>query len=292
MVTVRGSLVIPSLNRADFLVATVQSFLELRHPEWEILVVDQSDEKSRSLVELARANGCLSYHHITAKGLPNARNVGIDKAAGEIIAFVDDDVVPGEEFMTAHLQAYRDETIGGISGRIIDPSEHPKRFPKPNQIGKVRTIDGLLKTNFHGITEVDVEHARGCNMSFRRHLLLEIGGFDLRYGGTSVLEDADTSAQIRQLGYRMRFCPQAVVTHLRLVSGGCRSPNQRSYFYWYGHNYLLYALKNLPRIWLPIFLAERVAILLSTAILSRDREIVAEGLRGLRMGYRNFQSGI
>ena len=128
-------------------------------------------------------------------------------------------------------------------------------------------------------------------MSFRRHLLREIGGFDLRYGGTSVLEDADTTAQIRELGYRMRFCPQAVVTHLRLVSGGCRSPNQRSYFYWYGHNYLLYALKNLPRIWLPIFLAERVAKLLLTAIAIRDREILAEGLRGLRMGYRNFQSG-
>ena len=289
--SVRGSLVIPSLNRDGFLLETVQSFLDLRHPQWEILVVDQSDEKSRSLLELAVANDCLSYYHVSEKGLPNARNLGIEKASGDIVAFVDDDVIPGPEFLTAHLQAYRDETIGGISGRIIDPAEHPKRFPKPNQIGRVRTIDGRLKRNFHGIAEADVEHARGCNMSFRRHLLGEIGGFDVRYGGTSVFEDADTTAQIRQLGYRMRFCPQAVVTHLRLVSGGCRPPDLRSYFYWYGQNYLLYALKNLPRIWLPIFLAERVVKLFVTAIANRDHEILAEGLRGLRTGYRNFQSG-
>ena len=289
--TVKGSLVIPSLDRADFLLETVQLFLELRHSQWEILVVDQSDEKSLSLAELAGANDCLSYYHVAEKGLPNARNVGIEEAAGDIVAFVDDDVIPGPEFLTAHLDAYRDETIGGISGRIIDAGTHPRRFPKPNQIGRVRTMDGRFKRNFHGTAEADVEHARGCNMSFRRDLLRQIGGFDLRYGGTSVLEDADTTARIRQLGYRMRFCPQAVVTHLRLASGGCRPPNLRSYFYWYGHNYLLYALKNLPRIWLPIFLTERVAKLLLTAIENRDRGILAEGLRGLRMGYRDFQSG-
>ena len=289
--TIRGSLVIPSLNRADYLLETVQSFLDLKHRQWEILVVDQSDGTSRSLAELAAANDNLSYHHVTEKGLPNARNVGIDKAVGEIVAFVDDDVIPGPEFLTAHLQAYGDETVGGVSGRIIDPAEHPRRFPKPHQIGRVRRIDGRLRRNFHGIAEVDVQHARGCNMSFRRRLLREIGGFDLRYGGTSVFEDADTTAQICRLGYRMRFCPQAVVTHLRLVSGGCRPLNLRSYFYWYGHNYLLYALKNLPRIWLPVFLAERVAKLLLTAVENGDREIAVEGLRGLRMGYRSFRAG-
>ena len=89
--TIRGSLVIPSLNRADYLLETVQSFLDLKHRQWEILVVDQSDGTSRSLAELAAANDNLSYHHVTEKGLPNARNVGIDKAVGEIVAFVDDD---------------------------------------------------------------------------------------------------------------------------------------------------------------------------------------------------------
>jgi GT2 family glycosyltransferase len=289
--SIKGSLVIPSLNRAEFLLDTVQSFLELGHPQWEILVVDQSDEKPQSLVELARAHEHLSYYHVTEKGLPNARNLGIEKAAGEIVAFVDDDVIPGAAFLTAHLEPYLDETVGGISGRIIDPSEHPRKFPKSNQIGKVRSIDGRLKRNFHAVAEVDVDHARGCNMSFRRELLREIGGFDIRYGGTSVFEDADTTAQIRQLGYRVRFCPHAVVTHLRLVSGGCRPRNLRNYFYWYGHNYHLYALKHLPRVWLPIFLTERVAKLLMTAVANRDREILAEGLRGLRMGYRSFKSG-
>ena len=286
----RASLVIPSLDRQEFLLETVHQFLAFNFEGWELVIVDQTDQPSAELEALSRADARVVYRHLDTKGLPNARNVGIRHARGHIVTFVDDDVIPHPGFLEAHLVPYEDEEVGGVAGRILESVERPHTL-HPRGVGRVRSLDGRITRNFDSDTPAIVEHAPGGNMSFRREVLLRVGGFDTRFGGTAHLEETDVSLRVRHCGYRIFFQPEACVTHLSLQTGGCRELNLATWLYWYGHNYMLFALKNLPRASLPTFVGTRVVKLMVTAAQERDLRMLSQGVRGLWDGVRSHRAG-
>jgi len=286
---IAASLVIPSYARQDFLLQTVDQFCQFPLEGWEILVIDQSAAPSAELAARAEGDQHPEYCHLEARGLPNARNVGIARARGEVVVFVDDDVIPHAGFLEGHLAAYADSGVGGVAGRVIENVERPNSFEGIGT-GRVRRLDGRVTGHFDTETPGPVDHARGCNMSFRRQALVDIGGFDVRYGGTAHLEETDVCMRVRALGYAMRFEPGASLTHLSLQTGGCRELDLARWLYWYGHNYMLFALKNLPRAALPVFLAERLAKLAWTALAQADPRLLARGAAGLRDGWRSFRA--
>lgn len=281
----RASLIIPSLDRQEFLLETVERFLAIDFEGWELVIVDQTDRPSAELEALPLADERVVYRHLDTKGLPNARNVGIRHARGHIVAFVDDDVIPHPGFLQAHLVPYEDEEIGGVAGRVLESVERPHTL-HPGGVGRVRSFDGRITRNFDSDTPAIVDHAPGGNMSFRRELLLRISGFDTRFGGTAHLEETDVSLRVRHCGYRITYQPAACVTHLSLQTGGCRELDLATWLYWYGHNYMLFALKNLPAANLPTFVAARLTKLVFTAAQNRDLHMLNRGVRGLWDGFR------
>lgn len=284
-----GSLVIPSYARQDFLQETADRFCQFDLTGWEILLIDQSATPSAALAARAHSHPHLEYWHLEARGLPNARNVGIERARGHVVVFVDDDVIPHAGFLRGHLAPYVDERVGGVAGRVVEEVERPHTFEGIGT-GRVRRLDGRITGRFDRETAGPADHARGCNMSFRRQALIDIGGFDVRYGGTAHLEETDVCMRVRALGHIIWFEPHASLTHLSLQTGGCRELDLTRWLYWYGHNYMLFALKNLPRPALPVFLAERLAKLIWTSLVQRDPRLLAQGAAGLRDGWRSFRS--
>ncbi|MBT3343665.1 MAG: glycosyltransferase family 2 protein [Gemmatimonadetes bacterium] len=283
----RGSLVIPSLDRHTILQETVERFLDFPFDDWELIVVDQTAEPCRFLEQLVdRRPEQVRYLRIDTRGLPNARNVGIAAARGSIVLFVDDDVIPDTGFLAAHLAAYSEAGVGGVAGRIVEAIPKPKTLAEGAPIGRVRRIDGRITRGFENTAEMDVDHAPGGNMSWRRKALLDAGGFDRRFGGTAHLEESDVSLRVRALGCRIRFVPQASLTHLSLQTGGCRELDLATWLYWYGHNYMLFARKNLPTAAFPIFLAERLVKLLYTSVRQLRPAYLVRGVTGLLDGWR------
>lgn len=281
----RASLVIPSLGRQAFLLQTVERFLAFPFAGWELVVVDQTDGAAADLQDLARQRpDQVRYVHLEQKGLPNARNVGIRLARGDIVAFVDDDVVPHDGFLPGHLAPYADAAVGGVAGRVLEAVPRPKTMARGGPVGRVRQFDGRIARGFDTQVALDVDHVPGGNMSFRRQVLLDIGGFDRRFGGTAHLEETDVSLRVRARGWRLRFAPDAAVTHLSLQVGGCRELDLGNWLYWYGHNYMLFARRNLPARYFPVFLAERVLKLLFTAVRSGRPRYLTRGIAGLIAG--------
>ncbi len=283
----RGSLVIPSLDRHEILQETVAHFLNFPFDNWELIVVDQTAAPCLFLEQLARERPeQVRYLRINTRGLPNARNVGINAARGAIVLFVDDDVVADAGFLEAHLGAYEEATVGGVAGRIVEAIPRPKTMAEGAPIGRVRQIDGRITRGFENTVEMDVDHAPGGNMSWRRQKLIEAGGFDRRFGGTAHLEESDVSMRIRALGCRIRFVSGASLTHLSRQTGGCRELDLANWLYWYGHNYMLFARKNLPTVAFPVFLAERLAKLLYTGLRHLRPAYLIRGVKGLLDGWR------
>lgn len=274
------SVIIPTLNRGAILVPLLRSLLTQPHPHFEIIVVDQTVPPHPAVLEFVKscADPRLRYVPITVRGLPHARNVGLPLARGEIILFADDDIIPSPDLIGAHAANYDDAKVGGVVGRILERGVDPP--DEPEAVGRMSRYFFMGQEGFHARRRHIVDHVQGCNMSFRRSALDQIGGFDERYGGTAHLEDADVSWSLRERGWSLVFDPRAEVNHMKNPAGGCRPRNRRALVYWYCHNYVLFFLKHGTPWLLPAFLLLRTLRAALFALEGGDPFILAAGLGG------------
>src|ERR1700733_2038251 len=101
------SVIIATYNRGEVLCDTVAMALAQDYPDFEVIVVDQTPEPPAMVREFVKAAGDrLRYVRREIPNLPAARNTGIRIARGEIVVFIDDDVIIGPEYVTAHVRLY------------------------------------------------------------------------------------------------------------------------------------------------------------------------------------------
>lgn len=251
------SLIICTYERSKVLRDTLEQVTALAVAPLETIVVDQTGvhpPDMQAYLAAGHAAGDFCYYHIERPNLPNARNFGVRHARGDVVLFIDDDVVLDPDIITQHINAYDDPTVGGVAGR--------RTFPYPNgdddngAIGAVNEKGGIV-TNFSAETPIDsVDWASGCHMSFRRSLIIEVGGFSVHHIGTAVYEDVDFCLRLKAHGYRIRFYPKAHLVHLREVNGGAGTRRyNKYYFYTSAHNRALFFLKHFPIYRLPLLYA-------------------------------------
>jgi GT2 family glycosyltransferase len=214
-VSVTATVIIVTLDRPDCVRRCLACLAAQRRPPEQIIVVDaSSDERTRRVVEefppvlyLRNDNG---IGRMTA-----SRNIALARSTGEIIAFLDDDAFAATDWLERLLEPYADPSVGEVGGRALNKQPGEER----TGVDKVGRLDrnGVLHGYFAADTgkPVEVDHVMGCNMSFRRSALAELGGFREDYPGISGLcEDSDMSLRVRALGHRIVFTPHAVVEHL------------------------------------------------------------------------------
>ncbi len=285
------SVVIPTLNRKECLERTVISIVSTqRYSDYEIIIIDQSDKYDPNIVmkdinSKIGNNIFLKYFIVNFKSLPKARNLGIQKSAGEIILFLDDDIGLETNLFQEHIQAYSEiENLGGIAGRVIEPSNC---FNNSNEIGGEVTFLGRYLRNFNREESGFVLSVTGANMSFRKVIIDFVGLFDERFIGTSEFEEVDYSYRLRKAGYRILYNHKAKIKHFINPDGGCRSDFLKRQFYKM-HNLGLFFAKHKPRVLFPLMLVfQFITIVIRTHRNVKEErvKICFEALRGLLTGY-------
>jgi len=283
----KATIVISTFKRPQYLIKALRSLLGQDTKDYQIVVVNQDPYTEEQFIKFLTENkDTVRYIKSDTKGLAAGRNVGWRAANGEIIIFCDDDIIADRHFVKAHLDGYIDPEIGGVAGRVITQDDIPVSQIK--QVGTLRRWDGKMVSNFNADFQTEVDHVWGCNMSFRKSLLEKIGGFDERLVGTSSFDDADLALAIKKLGYRVVFEPKALLKHVYAQNGGCRDLNQREKVYWYYHNFLIFFLKHLNRLFFPIFLLRQTAGIFRRAVKFKDKGIVYCGFKGLIRGFLDY----
>ncbi|HMX63862.1 MAG TPA: glycosyltransferase family 2 protein, partial [Candidatus Sumerlaeota bacterium] len=122
------SVIVPTYRREAMLRETLDSVLALDHPNFEVIVYDQSPshepETVRYLEQFAQRGNC-HVHRDRIASLPRARNAAFLRSRGDIILFIDDDVLLPRDFIQRHLKPYEKERVAAVAGRIVYPGEDP-----------------------------------------------------------------------------------------------------------------------------------------------------------------------
>jgi len=159
----------------------------------------------------------------------------------EVVAYIDDDVVVSKEWSKYIIEPYKDKSVGGVVGRVVPYNDEAVYLPsKHKAIGRVHD-NGLILGNFDVPTPhpVEVDTLIGCNMAFRRNLLIETGGFDENFRGNCFRDDTDLSLRLKKLNYKLIYHPKALVRH---KFKGKSVNNKWFYLTLYNHTY--FYLKN------------------------------------------------
>jgi glycosyltransferase involved in cell wall biosynthesis len=134
-------------------------------------------------------------------------------AQGDIIAFIDDDAIPEPEWLTQLAEAYRDPMVGAVGGLVYNHTGYDFQY-KYCLVDRFGNADLSLPGPTPHLSFPKSErfpHLLGCNSSFRRSALLEIGGFDEEY--EYYLDETDVCVRIIDAGYIIAQLPHAYVHH-------------------------------------------------------------------------------
>jgi len=202
------------MDRWDDIVAGMHALAHQTVPPLEtILVVDHNE----LLLERARAAfpDVRVMDNPRTGGASGARNTGIARAEGSIIAFVDDDARPEPDWIERLLAAYDDEQVMAVGGvaRPVWPTRRPDHLPPE--------LDWVVGCTYQGQPTVrsDVRNLWGCNMSVRREAFEQVGTFDEEIGRIGLIpigcEETELCIRIGQQlpGARVVFEPRALVHH-------------------------------------------------------------------------------
>jgi glycosyltransferase involved in cell wall biosynthesis len=186
----------------------------------EIVVIDNAPTDS-STHDVCREFAEVVYREEPRPGLDFARNTGLLTAQGEVVAFVDDDVVVHPRLLYRVWETFQDPSVAAMTGLVIAlelQSEAQLIFEKHWSFNR-GYVDKLYGPDFvrrAGSPAPPVwEIGAGANMAFRKSVFEQIGYFDelLDVGAAGCSGDSEIWYRLLLHGHRIHYNPRAVVYH-------------------------------------------------------------------------------
>ena len=201
------------LRWEQILAAVSSVHQQTRQADQCILVVDHNDLLlQRARTELQGVEVVANEHE---RGLSGARNTGVERARGEVVAFLDDDARAEPGWLEALVAPYTDPSVQGTGGvaRPAWAQARPTWFPPE--------FDWVVGCSYRGLPteQAEIRNPIGSNMSFRRNAFEAAGGFVSAVGRLGTLplgcEETEFSIRLRQRrpATRIVHVPDAVVDH-------------------------------------------------------------------------------
>ena len=201
------------------LLDVVASLLNQTYPEIEIIIVVDGNERLRE--KIATSYNAQGNIKVTASeesvGVSGARNLGIRKAKGDIIAFLDDDAVADKRWIEGLVNTYQKSDTIAVGGKILPIwlQKRPDYLPEELYWLVGLTYEGFSK---EGVTEV--RNPLGTNMSFKREVFEKVGLFSQDFGfarkGASYMQGEEPEFALRMqntLGKGVIYNPNLIVYH-------------------------------------------------------------------------------
>ena len=232
---IKLSIIIPTRNRARMvqtLLDSIRELVGLDRFQPQIIVGDNnSQDETWAVLEKIAKNFPLplTLRKVQKRGKSAVMNEASRMACGDVIAFLDDDVVVQENWLCAVEQFFQKKEYQAAQGVI-------RIRPQSAQNPEIRTLINRYRTIPNIDFGPDIKHSHsldGANFAVSRQALNQVGPFDERLGpgasGTS--EDVDFARRLLGEGYPIGYKREAVVYHsidpIRLTEDYFRAHHKR-----------------------------------------------------------------
>ncbi|MHB0857156.1 MAG: glycosyltransferase [Anaerolineae bacterium] len=199
------SVIIPVYNGHNLIGRCLTALAVSQRQPDEVIVVD--DGSTDGSADVALQHGARLLSRIgQPRGPAYARNRGAEQANGDVLVFLDADVVAHPDVLGLIERHMTDDAqVGALFGSYDNAPPAP---------GLITRYKNLLHHHVHqtGCRQASTFWA-GCG-AIRRELFLAMGGFREEYGRPSI-EDIELGVRLRQAGHSVRLCPEVQVTHLK-----------------------------------------------------------------------------
>ena len=212
MATLTVSVIVVSRGRPDSLTLTLAGLSRLAFDGFEIVIVTNAE--GQTAVQRSGLADRVKLVAFDDDNISAARNSGIAAAAGEIIAFIDDDAVPEPTWLTHLTAPFQTPEVSAVGGFVIGRNGISFQW-------KASTVDETGTSTPLEVDENRISTPRppaggairteGTNMAFRRAVLAELGGFDPAY--RFYLDETDIDMRLAKAGHVTAIAPLAQVHH-------------------------------------------------------------------------------
>ncbi len=208
------SVIIPTYNRRELVRKTLQSLAHQIYPatRFEVILCDDgSTDGTGEMVQSLELSYSLRYSWQANRGRCAARNMGLAHAQGDLIIFLDGDMVAAPELIAEHVASHSSHQKVLVRGDIRLPPEirNANIFtalglgPMDDFASHIADENGFLPFSF----------SHTGNLSMTRSALDEIGPQDEAFDVSYAWDDVDLGYRAQRLGYRLLFNPRALAWH-------------------------------------------------------------------------------
>lgn len=200
----RISVVIPVRNGEKDIGRCLEAVLSQTTNPCEVIVVD-GHSADKTVKEAKEFPVRVVYEDYGTVG--GGRQVGLENAKGEYVAFTDADCIPQRNWLENLVKEFKGN-IAGVGGGIKNVGDgfwgKTIALIMNTFVGSANSVQGRLFKEKRFVKSIS-----GCNSMYRREALVEIGGFNLTL---SVNEETELNRRLSRIG-ELLYTPDAVVLH-------------------------------------------------------------------------------
>ena len=205
-----------TMDRYDVFTEAVESALTQTYEPLEVvLVIDGNPEVyDRAVADFGDRENVVVHDNEENRGISFSRTKGAELASGEIVAFIDDDGVAEADWIATHVETYEETDAVAVAGYVAPNwvADKPDFFP-----AEFYWLVGCTEKGFAEDGE-EIRNGYGSNVSYRRDVFLDVGGYDVNTGRKG---DRHVQAHEAPVGIRIReaygrgviYIEDAVVHH-------------------------------------------------------------------------------
>lgn len=212
-ISIRASIVIITYNRAPYLRRLLAELQHLQNAEFEVIVVSApSTDETPSVLE--EYNGYIKVVEDKEISISVGRNLGLEAASGDIVVFIDDDVLPTRrDWLEQYIQAFQEHQEAGYAWSAVRSGDTDWYQYKDGA-----TSEYGFQAN--GLTQIPplapdgkpwTPSGFGGNVAFHREKAISLGGFDENY--IIFKEETDLCLRSARAGYQGVYLPDNEVRH-------------------------------------------------------------------------------
>lgn len=210
------SVVVCCYNAAPTLDECLRSLTALNYLNYEVIVVDDGSTDDTYQIMLQHP---VRRIKVPNGGLSRARNLGIEAARGEIVAFIDSDAYADPDWLYYMVSALEEHGAHAVGGPNLSP---------PHDGFTAQCIDESPGNPTCVLVDNQrAEHIPGCNMAFRKDAFSIVGLFDAQHRAAG--DDVDLCWRLLVADKKIVYHPTAVVWHHRRPSVSTYLKQQRGY---------------------------------------------------------------